>query len=228
MATYVLFARVDPPGEPEGAAELAYQLRGGPVFEVLEDMGMAVPPKPTGQVCTPRRAGGHVVFADISSLLDNPAIREEMWAMGVPLIVDVHFPFGSPGNVLSVQPGATDETRDAERDEKVRDLWSRPERIAAAMDVLRGAAVIASPREDWAALLRGRLGVPVVVVPNVNSLRSAGQFFTQYMGALRLALGIRGLRGFIAGMSTGLMCRDVRKQVAALGIDWKARMEGRG
>lgn len=228
MTIFVLFNRLDPPGQPKGAAELAYQLRGGPVFNVLAGLNAAVTPKVTGQVATPQRADrGHVAFADLSFLVDNPSIREDFQALGVPIIVDVHFPFGAADAINAIQPGATDETREAGLDEAARDLWSRPERILAGLAVLREAAAITSPWPRWAALLDG-LPTPVVVMPDVVDPRSGAAFNLAFMAAGRIVMNLSSPRRLAARLMAPLGVRYMRKQLEASGIDWKSRMEGNG
>lgn len=157
MTLFVLFPRTDAPEcGMSGAAELAYQLRGAPVFEQLDAFNLVTLPKRNSdKMATPMRFDpSHLVYVDLGLAVDNPWIVDRLVNLRIPYIVDVHLPFGRRPAMRAIQPGRDDETRDPELDEAAADLWSGPEQMAKALAVMDRAAAIITPRQAWAELLK--------------------------------------------------------------------------
>jgi hypothetical protein len=227
MTLFVMFPRCDAPGSAPGAAELAYQLRGAPVFDYLVGV-VSVPKQNSCVMAHPTRfAASHVVYADLGLLVDNPSIRENLVKLGIPYIVDVHLPFGRHRFIQAIQPGLNDKTRNPDQDRDAADLWTSPEQIAKSIDVFADAAAVTSPRKDWAEMVR--LYVPgrerTFVLPDVINPQSGGDFFRELCRITRRIKRARWRIDLILSARRG--AATVRERLAAESdVDWAARGGG--
>jgi hypothetical protein len=227
------------------AAELAYQLRGGPVFSALSlmDLGMKpiVAPGMSSEMPIPNRSST-AAFVDLGLIIEYPEIWASMIDLGCPIILDVHFPFGVERQILAVQPGTNEKTRDRRKDAEMQDRWMDSGRMALARAMMAEATIVCSPREEWARLVDG-FSDEVWVVPDVISPQT-GYDFTESLllvleRAYEIKLSRRSLNWFQRfviwlAKSSGASGRARRETAARVqtylehsNIDWKARADGK-
>lgn len=226
------------------AAELAYQLRGGPVFEALHpahggSFGISpiVPAAGSDQIPFPTTARG-VAFVDLTLVEKHPSAWAKLMDLGCAVVLDVHFPFGDDGHIRSIQPGRDDDDRDRLADYEAALYWSDPERLARCKAMIAEASVVTSPHEAWAELLDD-LAEEVHLLFDVIDPISAGDFYF----ALTRAATVGGDRTWrrsvprwkwiIARLLSPLLnsarhagARIVEERVWAMSIDWDARRKG--
>ncbi len=231
MTLFVLWPRDDAPHSMPGAAELAYQLRGGPVFDELYNLGANIGlPKPgTCVMAQPTRYDPtHLVYADLGLLVDNPDVVQNLVSLGIPYIVDAHLPFARRPAIRSIQPGFNDKTRDQDHDREVADLWSSPEQIAKSIDVFEAAVAVTSPRRSWAELVRPY--VPgterTFVVPDIVDPKTGGQFYRGFARACQHAKGFGAWTRFRDSFALRRGASVMTAALAASKVDWAARLGG--
>jgi hypothetical protein len=163
-------------GRGTDAAELAAKLRGGPVFDILEQRyatyGLRLArSKPSKNDATQTDAtlptAAHplqIALVDLDFIVDHPDRWEELKRCTLT-IVDVHFPLGSIRGIQAIQPGRNEGTRDPGADAIARDRWENPARLNRARFILYGADAVVSPRREWADLLEDWLTDPTAMVP---------------------------------------------------------------
>jgi len=226
------------------AAELAFQLRGGPVFSALSlmELGIAleVAPAMSDEMLIPN-ISTTAAFVDLGLIVDYPAVWAEMVDLGCPIILDVHFPFGVETQIRAIQPGANEKTRDRRKDAEVQDRWMDPERLALARAMMAEATIVCSPREEWARLV-DEFSDEVWVIPDVVSPGTGYEFTETLLEVVERAYVIKAGRGlnwfqrFVVWLAkgsgaSGRACREIAARVQTYlehsNIDWKARADGK-
>jgi hypothetical protein len=159
-----------------------YQLRGGGVFEYLAELGELLPGIPitvaqadgTGVPTFTPANPGTVLYTGLAVLVDNPSLEEAAFAMGCPVIIDLHFPLDDIDRMFKIQDVPDGEERDVEQDAAARKLWSDPARQRRARLILnRAAAVTVSPGGSVS-------GFPTVFLPDVKTPEDAKQFYATF------------------------------------------------
>jgi hypothetical protein len=194
----------------------------------------------SGEISIPNRSST-AAFVDLGMIIDHPDLWNELVALGCPIILDVHFPFGVEAQILAIQPGANEKTRDRRKDAEIQDRWMDPERMALAQTMMAQATIVCSPREEWAELV-DEFSSEVYVIPDVVSPETGYEFAEDLLMALERAYEIKfGQRlsrwrrlavWLLKGSGTSA---KVRRQIAARvqshlecsNIDWKARVDGK-
>ncbi len=225
IGVYIWFAQHDE------AAQLAWRLRGGQVFQAMAKQRLTPfnarirLPSSTGLKMPGTYGGrGNVVFADLSILVDNPDLYDQLVALGCVLVVDLHFPLPSPEHILAVQPGRNDTDRDAALDEEAREHWREPDRINRAWQILREADVVTVCREEWMPdQLKQWQGRTAIVLLDVEEsvLDTAVDFYRQWWETVSEVLftvtGWRRLVGrtYFRRVLLPMLERDLRRQLVA-------------
>ncbi len=226
------------------AAELAYQVRGGPVFAALPQVQNYLEPQVARghstdlPIPTVRTA---VAFVDLGLIIDYPERWARMVDLGCPIILDVHFPFGVESQILSVQPGRNDKTRDRQEDAEIQARWSDPERMALARAMMAEATIVTCPRGDWAGLIED-LADEIHILPDVVSPWTGGLYTEALLLAISRAyeLKFNARRGWLTRLVTRILrgtgtearaqralANKVRDVLENSNIDWQARHDGK-
>lgn len=190
MALLVWFT---PGNESRPDLTIAKALRGGPVFDVLNEDQQLLParrypvwlPKTDlndpdlASMPMPKPGRQDIVFAPLGMLADGPSLVDMVIDASAQLIVDVHFPLPRPDEILAIQNVPDGAERDVELDEKVRALWRDPARIEHAYAALQAAdAVTVSPAGWFDPARAGRK--PVIALPDVKTVQDAAAFYAGF------------------------------------------------
>ncbi len=228
------------------AAELAYQLRGGPAFDALQTQeGIKIWTAEPGSDRAPMpRDRRMVAFVDLSLIIDYPDRWTALVDLGCPIILDVHFPFGLETQILAIQPGRNMKTRDQRVDAQAQARWSDPGRLMMARAMIYEATVVTCPRKEWAQLLDDfDIEIDVRVLPDVVSPESGYAYAVALLDAVNRAMRLQlsadlsrwqrfilaTLEGFsISRAARRVMATRVEAVLRASDIDWEARKDGKG
>ena len=224
------------------------KLRGGPVFDYIGATPMAlevVQQDADGGMAVPvsAKAMPAFIFADLTLLVDQPTTRDYFLRMrdqGAPLLVDVHFPLGSPENTTSFQRGlsADDPRRDEAADEAARDHWRKPETIATALEVLDHADIVTTPHLSWQVGMSSAGVHPNIrLLHDVTDPASGAQFLADLMryereAALLRGYGQRWYQRLLFKLLVGTAMRQTREamlaQLEQADIDWTYAQTDKG
>ena len=225
------------------AAELAYQVRGGPIFDALPQvqnyLRPAVARGNSTDLPVPTRSTT-AVFVDLGLIIDYPERWTAIVDLGCPIILDVHFPFGVESQILSIQPGRNDKTRDRQEDAEVQARWSDPERMALARTMMAEATIVTCPRPHWACLIED-LADEVRTLPDVVSPWTGSLYTEALLLAISRAYELKfNARSWLPRLVTRIirgtgtearaqraLADKVRKVLENSNIDWEARRDGK-
>lgn len=164
--------------EARPETQRVYQLRGGPVFEALnqwDDLRLypGLPlnvhqPKASGIYVLPNANPADVLYADLALLVANPDLAKRAFDMGCKVIIDVHFSMYEPETMFAV---TGDGQRDPELDARLQKQWLAPAQRRAAYAILaQSDAVVVGPGGRVPAFQTTQL-------PDVHTPQDAALFY---------------------------------------------------